>query len=67
MGLIGVGDGVDVGGDSGGIGGGGGEKSIYSRSHPALSVSERMRIREVTKCFTFSPFIADFIVSRGRD
>ena len=67
MGLIGVGDGVDVGGASGGLGGGGSEKSIYSRSHPALSVSERMRMREITKYFTFSLFIVDFIVSRRRD
>ena len=67
VGLIGVGAGARVeGGVLGVCGMLGDDGEIVMQAHPALSVSERIRIREITKYFTFVLFITDYILALGR-
>jgi len=63
VGLIGVGGGVGAG-TGAGLGVGAGEISIRGTAHPALSISARIRTREMTKYFIFTLFIADSILAQ---
>lgn len=64
VGLIGSGGGAGGGGGDG-LGGGGGEVSMEGRTHPVPTVSERIRMREITKYFIV--LIADFILAHGQN
>jgi len=63
-GLIGSGGGAGGGGGAE-LGAGAGEISIWGTAHPVPSISAKTRIMEITRYFTFIPFIANIIVAKS--